>query len=53
MQAEDYLQQLEDDPGFTNPSCTENLKAILGIEIAGTKTLGPGMRPTLLKDIQM
>ncbi len=49
-----FLRQLEDDPGFRNPSCIDNLKNILGIGLgtSGPEPLCPGMRPTLFNDIQ-
>lgn len=41
----DFLQQLEEDPGFCNPHCVENLKAVLGISST--------VRPSLLREIQL
>ncbi len=53
--SDDFLRRLEDDPGFNNPSCTDNLKIVLGIGpgTSGTEPLCPGMKPTLFSSIQM
>jgi len=42
---EDFLLHLEQDPGFTNPHCVENLKSVLGISCS--------LQPSLLKEIQL
>ncbi len=53
--SDDFLRHLEDDPGFSNPSCTDTLKIVLGIGpgTSGTEPLVPGMKPTLFSNIQM
>ena len=50
---DDYLSLLEEEPGFLNPSSSDNLKLVLGIRnSSGTAPLPPGTRPTLIKDFQ-
>ena len=50
---DDYLNQLEEEPGFLNPSSNDNLKLVLGIRSnSGTTPLAPGTRPTLIADFQ-
>ena len=50
---DDYLSLLEEEPGFLNPSSSDNLKLVLGIRSSsGTASLPPGTRPTLIKGFQ-
>ena len=42
----DFLSQLDDDPGFTNPQAVANLRDLLGLSSSG-------LRPTLIRDLQL